>query len=203
MKKFEQAGVSETNKGDVTRLLDEFRDGNRGALDGAFAIVYRELRKLAQQQLRNEKPGHTLVATALVHEAYLKLLGNPPGEWHGRGHFFGLAARAMRQILIDYARRRKAQKRGGTDVETTLPDNHAAGQIDIDELLALDSALDRLQTIDERLRTVVEYRFFCGLDERQIAELLGVSERTIERDWTKARAWLYKELYPEPRKQNG
>ncbi|MGH9628459.1 MAG: sigma-70 family RNA polymerase sigma factor [Bryobacteraceae bacterium] len=197
MENSEQTGVSQKNQGDLTQLLDNFRDGNRGALDEAFAIVYGELRRLAQQHLGNEKPGHTLVATALVHEAYLKLLGNPLHDWHGRAHFFSVASRAMRQILVEYARRRTARKRGGEQHRTTLQDQFPAADMNAEELLALNEGLDRLAGIDDRLRVIVEYRFFGGLTDVEIAELLGVSTRTIERDWVRARAWLYKELYPE------
>jgi RNA polymerase sigma factor (TIGR02999 family) len=188
--------ISQLSEIDLTRLLAEYRDGNGEALDRAFAVVYAELRRLARAQLRNERKGYTLEATGLVHEAYLRLLGNRVEEWHGRAHFFGIAGRAMRQILVERARRRRAQKRGGEQHKTTLDDRHAAPQMNADELLALDAALDRLAVIDERLRQVVELRFFCGLEDQEIASLFGVSGRTVERDWAKARAWLYRELYP-------
>jgi RNA polymerase sigma factor (TIGR02999 family) len=196
MKNATKPAVSQLSGANLTRLLDEYRDGNYEALDGAFALVYAELRKLARGQLRNERLGHTLEATGLVHEAYLRLVGNRFEEWHGRAHFFGIAARAMRQILVEHARKRRAQKRGGEQHRTTLDDRHAASQMDADELLALDTALERLSAVDDRLRQVVELRFFCGLEDREIAALFGVSYRTIERDWAKARAWLYRELYP-------
>ena len=202
MKKSDDSSLSPIYSGDLTRLFDEFRDGNYAALDKAFGVVYGELRKLAQRQLANEKAGHTLAATALVHEAYLKLLGNPVDEWHGRGHFFSVAARAMRQILVEYARRRHAQKRGGEQHRTTLDERLAVADMNVEDLLALDTALNALGQIDERLRTVVEYRFYCGLDDGEIAQILGVSQRTVERDWAKARAWLYRQLYP-PRDQPG
>jgi RNA polymerase sigma factor (TIGR02999 family) len=176
-------------------LLNDSRVGIHGALDRAFDVVYGELRRLAQQQLRNEKAGHTLPATALVHEAYLKLLGNPAADWSGRAQFFGIASRAMRQVLVDHARRRYAKKRGGEQHRTTLEDRHAAQKMSPEELLALDAAMDRLARINDRLRQIVEYKFFCGFEDPEIAGLLGVSQRTVERDWAKARAWLYKEIY--------
>jgi RNA polymerase sigma factor (TIGR02999 family) len=160
-------------------------------------VVYAELRRIAGRQLRQERPGHTLYLTALVHEAYLKLAGQPEGEWKSRAHFYGIAARAMRQILIDYARGRRTGKRGAGAAHTTLSAAKLGFEVRLDELLALNDALDRLEKIDERLRKVVEFRFFGGLSEKEIAELLGVTERTVERDWVKARAWLYNELYPE------
>lgn len=195
MEKITRDAVSPLHADELSRLLDEFRGNQHESTDRVFALVYGELRKLARQQLRHEKAGHTLVATALVHEAFVKLLGNPVNEWHGRGHFFSVAARAMRQILVEYARRRQAQKRGGQQHRTTLDDRYAAAAMDPEELLALDTALERLGELDDRLGKVVEYRFYCGLDDGEIAELLGISQRTVERDWVKARAWLYRELY--------
>ena len=191
------SAVSQLNVNDLTRLLDECRDGNYEALDQAFAVVYAELRKLAYRQLRNERRGHTLEATGLVHEAYLRLVGNPVETWHGRAHFFGVAARAMRQILVEHARKRRARKRGGEQCKTELDDRHAACQMDPDEVLALDGALGRLAGMDRRLAQIVELKFFGGIADREIAAMYGVSERTVERDWAKARAWLYRELYPE------
>jgi RNA polymerase sigma factor (TIGR02999 family) len=201
MKNSEQSDESRLHPGELTQLLESLRDGDRGALDRAFVIVYRELRRLAQGQLRKEHPGHTLAATALVHEAYLKLVGNPAVQWGGRSHFFSIASRAMRQVLVDHARRRHAHKRGGEQHRTTLDDRHVADQMDPEELLALDSAMDRLAAINDRLRQIVEYRFFCGLDDAEIAQLVGVSPRTVERDWAKARAWLYQEIYPSAPKR--
>lgn len=188
-------GVNESTE--VTQLLKAARDGDTGALDRLLPIVYQELRHLARRQLRAERAGHTLQTTGLVHEAYLKLVDQRGVEWQGRAHFLGVAARAMRQVLIDYARRRGAVKRGGGWTRTTLDNERLPVEFPVEELLALNDALDRLNDIDRRLRQVVECRFFCGMTEEEIAEVLDVTPRTVQRDWVKARAWLYKELYPE------
>jgi RNA polymerase sigma factor (TIGR02999 family) len=185
--------------GNVTRLLLEAQSGDRAALNRLLPLVYEELRRVAQRQMRRERPGHTLLTTGLVHEAYLKLVDEAQVEWQSRAHFFGIAARAMRQILVDHARRRGAEKRGGEWRRTTLADKRLGLGVPMEELLALDVALDRLDALDSRLREVVEYRFFAGMSEEEIGEVLGVSTRTVRRDWVKARAWLYKELYPEAR----
>ncbi len=180
----------------VTQLLHGARGGDHGAFDRLLPLIYDELRAIARRQLRREQIGHTLRSTALVHEAYLKLVDQAGVEWRDRAHFFGIAARAMRQVLIDYARRRGAEKRGGDVVRTTLSDQELALDVPLEELLALDDALTRLAEVDERLRQVVEYRFFGGMPEEEIAEVLGVSTRTVQRDWLRARAWLYAKLYP-------
>jgi RNA polymerase sigma factor (TIGR02999 family) len=180
---------------ELTRLLAELRGGNRAALDQAVARLYEELRQVAARQLRRERPGHTLYPTALVHEAYLKLADSPGMAPVDRGHFVAIAARAMRQILVDYARQRSADKRGGDLVRTTL-DGKALGDAPGfgADLLALDGALDRLGALDERARTIVEYRFYVGLTEEETADLLNLSVRTVRREWVKARAWLHAEL---------
>jgi RNA polymerase sigma factor (TIGR02999 family) len=196
MEKATTGEISPLQRSDLSRLLDDLREGKQGSFDRAFEIVYKELRRLAQQQLGSEKPGHTLLPTALVHEAYIKLVGSPAKEWHGRAHFFGVAARAMRQVLVEHARKRLAGKRGGGCERTVLAEWHAVSEMDPEELLALDAALDRLEKVDGRLREVVECRFYLGLDEEEVARLLGVSTRTVERNWRVARAWLYKEIYP-------
>ncbi len=184
--------------GQVTQLLVAVKGGDRGAFDRLLPAVYSELRRLARRQLGRERHGHTMLATDLVHEAYMKLVDQSSVEWQGRAHFFAVAARAMRQVLIDYARKRTAEKRGGDWMRTTLGDRAFASTYSPEQLLALDQALDRLAELDERLPRVVEMRFFAGLKEQEIAEVLGTSERTIQRDWARARAWLYKELYPQP-----
>jgi RNA polymerase sigma factor (TIGR02999 family) len=178
-------------------LLEDFREGDREAFGKLFSVVYQELRRLAQAQLRGERSGDSMVATALVHEVFLRLVGQPASDWSGRERFFGIASRAMRQILIERARRRNARKRGGEQPHTTLSEAKTAVELNLEDLLALDDALDRLEAVDPRLRKVVEYRFFCGLSEQEIAGLLDVSTRSVERDWVAARAWLFRELHPE------
>ena len=191
--------VEKPTPGDVTRLLHAVGDGDTAAFDRLMPLVYDELRRLARYVLRGERAGHTLDTTGLVHEAYLKLAGQAQVDWHGRAHFFSIAARAMRQILVDHARRRQAQKRGGERERVTLSDGDAlALDVDWAELLDLDAALHRLADLDERLHTVVEFRFFGGMTEEEVAGVLDVSKRTVQRDWRKARAWLYRELYDEP-----
>jgi RNA polymerase sigma factor (TIGR02999 family) len=162
-------------------------------LDQLFPELYAELRRAAARLLAGERVGHTLQPTALVHEAWLKLEGAPVA-WRDKAHFVGMAARAMRQVLVDHARRRLAAKRGGGGVELSLA-GVAAPDADRDEMLGLDAALDRLEQVNPRWRQVVEWRFFAGLTEAEIARLLGVTERTAQRDWAHARAWLYRELY--------
>jgi len=173
--------------GDVTRLLSAARDGDADSLDRLFALVYDELRRLAARQLRGRAGADTLGATGLVHEVYLKLSGGAPLRAEARAHFFALAARAMRQVLVDRARERGAGKRGGAWRRTTLGDGPAALALGADELLALEDALARLEP---RQREVVECRLFAGMEESEIAALLGVSDRTVRRDWVKGRAWL-------------
>jgi RNA polymerase sigma factor (TIGR02999 family) len=181
--------------GEVTQLLEAARRGEAGALDRVVPLVYDELRSIAARQLRRERAGHTLHATALVHEAYLKLSGSGTIEAADRGHFMAIAARAMRQVLVDHARRKNAEKRGGGWQQTTLSDGDRPLNFQPDELLALDQAMEEL---DERQRQVVECRFFAGMEEEETAAALGVSARTVRRDWVKARAWLYRSLYPQP-----
>lgn len=180
---------------EVTQLLQRVRAGDADARDRLFPLVYEELRQVARRALRRERPDHTMRPTELVHEAFLKL-GSAEAPWQDRAHFFGVAARAMRQILVDHARRRMAGKRGGGMIMTTLEDVGAEESLPPEEVLALDAALDRLEKQDPRLRALVEYRFFGGLSDKEIAELLQISERTVNRDWAKARAWLHKEVYP-------
>jgi RNA polymerase sigma factor (TIGR02999 family) len=157
-------------------------------------LVYDELHAMARRHMRGERPDHTLQTTALIHEAYLKLASGGAMSATSRAHFLAIAARAMRQVLVDYARRRKATKRGGGVISVTLGDEAGPADTSADDLLALDDALKEL---DPRQRQVIECRFFGGMEEKDIAEVLGVSERTVRRDWVKARAWLYRSLYPE------
>ena len=178
----------------VTQLLQAVRSGDARAVDGLFARVYDELRRLAHQ-VRRGRAGETLCTTALVHEAYVKLLPSEDMSWESRAHFFAVAARAMRQVLVDAARRRVAEKRGGGDAQfVTLGDEAHAPPVRSEELLALDEALHCLAALDERRARVVEYRFFAGLTAEETAKVLGVSVPTVERDWRAARAWLTREL---------
>lgn len=175
-------------------LLQAAREGDEAALDRVLPLIYEELRRLARRKIRAEAQGHTLHATELVHEAYLKLSTDGEVRAENRPHLMAMASRAMRQLLVDHARSRKAKKRGGEWIRTTLSDGPVLRETDPDEILALEAALESL---DERQRQVVECRFFGGMEETEIAEALGVSERTVRRDWVKARAWLYREIYPD------
>ena len=169
-------------------------DGDRPGTDTLFPQVYEELKRIARHHRRGV--GATLCTTELVHEAFFKLAG-PSGEsWEGRAHFFGAASRAMRQVLVDFARRRQATKRGGDVQMVSLSEAGSAIEMELDEILELDAALDRLNALDERLRLIVELRFFGGLPEDEIARALGVSTRTVGRDWLKAKLFLLQELEP-------
>jgi RNA polymerase sigma factor (TIGR02999 family) len=170
--------------------------GDQRAFDQLFPLVYTQLRQAADHALRAERSDHTLQPTALVHEVYLKLIGSTPLPSQDRAQFFGIAARAMRQILVDHARRRMSQKRGsGARAEPLSGLEPSPDAFQADEIIALNDALDRLSALSPRLRTVVELRFFGGLDENEIASQLSVTTRTVQRDWAKARAWLYREVY--------
>jgi RNA polymerase sigma factor (TIGR02999 family) len=182
-----------TGRGDVTVLLQAAREGDREALDRLMPLVYDELRAMARRQMGREREGHTLHATALVHEAWFKLAGGG-FDASDRAHFLAIASRAMRQVLVDHARTRDAKKRGGGWARTTLGDADAAVGFRPDEMIALDDALEELEP---RQRQVVEMRFFAGMEEKEIADVLGVTDRTVRRDWVKARAWLYRRLYPD------
>ena len=174
---------------EVTRLLDALQHGDRAALDRLFPLVYEELRRIAHHHLRDERPGHTLGTTGLVHETYLKLVDQTRTQWRDRGHFFRVASWAMRRILVDYARSYRALRRGGNIQRVPLENDVALNERG-ETLEALDEALDRLAAVDERLSQVVECRYFGGLTTEETAEALGVSARTVERDWIKARGWL-------------
>jgi RNA polymerase sigma factor (TIGR02999 family) len=179
---------------DVTELLHRWRSGDADALDRLLPLVYEELRRVASARLRQEHPGHTLQATALVHEAYLRLLGSRTTTPQNRTHLFAVAARLMREILVDHARRKAARKRGGSATMIALDESVAAPDIAMIDLIALDEALTGLQALDPRLCRVVELRFFAGLNIDETAQALDVSTATVERDWTVARAWLHQRL---------
>lgn len=188
-----------TDSSQVTELLSTLRGGDRDAFDALFPLIYDELHQIAHRLLLRERSDHTFSTTALVHEAYFKLVGQDQVDWQNRAHFCAVAAQAMRRILVDYARRRTAKKRGGAYPHLPLDENRIAIDQQAGLVLALDAALHRLKMLNERLAQVVDLRFFGGLTEKEMAEVLGVSARTVRRDWVKARAWLYKELTPERR----
>jgi RNA polymerase sigma factor (TIGR02999 family) len=180
----------------VTGLLEAFEGGDRDALDQLLPLVYDELRRIAHRELRRERPDHTLSTTEVVHEAYLKLLDQGHVTSGEQVRFLAVAATAVRRALIEHARRRDAVKRGGGQRPLTLDDEIAGAVSDgAGDLLSLDEALTRLADLDERLARVVECRYFGGLTEDETAAALGVTARTVRRDWVKARAWLYRELH--------
>ncbi len=180
---------------DITGLLIAGREGDAEAFDRLMPLVYDALRGIARRQMALERADHTLDTTGLVHEVYLKLVDQTRVEWRDRAHFYAVAAQAMRRILVDYARRHRAAKRGGKlplldDIDVdSIPASTRA-----DRLIALDEALTQLAELNPRLVQVVEYRFFAGLTEEEVAQSLGMTERTVRRDWVKARGWLYREL---------
>jgi RNA polymerase sigma factor (TIGR02999 family) len=179
---------------DLTQLLLAWGDGDREALDKLAPRVYRELKKLAGGYLRRERPGHTLQPTALAHEAFIKLIDQRNVHWRNRAHFFGIAAQAMRRILVDHARARLAGKRGSGDVVVSLDEAIDVSDPRADQLLALDEALKRLAQLDPNRGRVIELRYFGGLTLEETAEVLGVSRTTVIREWRMAKAWLYGEL---------
>jgi RNA polymerase sigma factor (TIGR02999 family) len=181
----------------VTQLLAEASRGDQSAVDALFEKVYAELRRLAREHLRHERPDHTLQATALVHEAYLRLVGGQQVEWQGRAHFFNVAAQVMRHILVDHARRHAAEKRGGGERRLSLDEAVSFAEERDVNLVALDDALKTLSEIDEEQARVVELRFFGGLSIKEIAEVLHVSETTVNRKWSTAKLWLHGQLVPE------
>jgi RNA polymerase sigma-70 factor, ECF subfamily len=191
------AGVPtlEPDKGEITGLLLRFREGDRRAEAELIPLIYDELRRLASRYLNRERGDHTLDPTALVHEAFLRLAGEYQPSWKNRTHFFGVAARLMRQILVDYARRHHSLKRGGACERSTFADELLVYSVEKSaELLALDQVLDRLALQDERQSRIVEMKFFAGLEIDDIATILDVSPRTVKREWTMARAWLHQEM---------
>jgi RNA polymerase sigma factor (TIGR02999 family) len=179
---------------EVTRLLLAWSDGDRAALDQLMPIVYSELRRLARRHLGGERPGHTLQTTALVNEAYLRLVGQRPLQWQNRAHFFAVSAQLMRQILVDYARARHNAKRGGRAVKVELDEAAEVSTERAAEMVALDDALTALAGFDQRKSRIVELRFFGGLSIEETAEVLKVSPGTVMREWTLAKAWLREEI---------
>ena len=182
----------------VTQLLAKARAGDSAALADVFPLIYEELHRLAQQQLRREPDGHTLSPTALVHEAYMRLIDYSRMEWNGRAHFLAVAATAMRRILVDHARGHRSQKRGGDAIKhVPIESVELDTENRADLLLAVDEALVRLKEIDARQAQVVECRFFGGMTEEETAEALGIGLRTAKRDWARAKVWLHREIAGE------
>lgn len=179
---------------DITTQLEAWRAGEASARERLFPLVYDELRRIAHRQLRRERVGHTLDTTALVHEAYLRIAAQTSEEFANRAHFFAVASTAMRRVLVDYARRFRTEKRGAAPRRVSLTDTTLVAEERADTLLAVDDALHELARIDSRLSRVVECRFFAGLTEEETADVLGVTARTVRRDWTKAKGWLHRTL---------
>jgi RNA polymerase sigma factor (TIGR02999 family) len=195
---------AESDEGhEVTDLLDAWSRGDQHAFDVLVTVVYEDLRRIAHNQLAGERADHTLNTEALVHESYLNLAGKPGTGWRNRAQFFAVASRAMRRILVDHARVRRAEKRGGERTRVTWSGDFGACDPDADNLLALNDALERLAERDHQLLKVVECRFFGGLSVAETAEALGRSTRSVERDWTRARAYLYQLLDLGEREPSG
>jgi RNA polymerase sigma factor (TIGR02999 family) len=182
---------------DVTQMLAEWRNGDPGAFDRLMPVIYGELRRLAHNYMKRQPPGHTLQTSALVNEAYLRLAGQREVDWQNRAHFFAIAARIMRSLLIDHLRSRRFAKRGGGARRVSLDEVALISDQRSEELLALDQALTGLSAIDERKARIVELRYFSGLSVEETAEVMGLSAITIKREWLKAKAWLYRELSPD------
>lgn len=181
---------------DVTQILLAWKAGEEGAEDALFPLVYEELRRIARQYLRHEREGHTLQPTALVHEAYLRLVDQTRVDWQNRAQFYGVAATMMRRILVNHARGLATEKRGGAAQRLSLDDTAISIEQGATDLVALDEALGRLAKFDDRKSRVVELLYFGGMENKEAAEVLSVSEKTIQRDWQMAKRWLYRELSP-------
>lgn len=190
--------MSDSNRADdpgkITELLHELREGRSAAFDDLIPLVYEQLRRIAGRRLRKEHGAHTLQTTELVHEAYERLAAHHEVNWDDRSHFFAVAARAMRQVLVEHARRKNAQKRGGSAPHVSIDESTPAVAPSPISVLALDDALERLEMLDARQAKVVEGRFFAGMTIQQTAQMLDVSASTVKRDWQTARAWLAREL---------
>jgi len=186
--------VKEDSKNQLTQLLSDLSGGNKQVVDILMPMVYKEMHQLAHMHLRGERKDHTLNATALVHEAYMKLVDQDKISWQNRAHFFGIASQAMRRILINYANARIAQKRGGNQVLATFVDDKMKRESKPEELIALDEALKKLEQLNERQSKIIEHWFFVGLNHEEIAEILDISVPTVRRDFRLAKAWLSREL---------
>jgi RNA polymerase sigma factor (TIGR02999 family) len=186
--------VQPTSPDQLTQLLVRWRGGDREALDALMPLVYDELRRLAHYYLQRERSDHTLQSTALVHEAYMRMLGQNLPDWQNRAHFFGVAARLMRQILAEYARSHQAAKRGGDACKVTLDEGALVPQKTDVDVIQLDDALQDLAKLDEQQSRIVELRFFAGLSIDDTSEVLGISPATVAREWTTARIWLHREI---------
>jgi len=182
---------------DVTRILNSLEEGDTSAADQLLPLVYEELRRLAAHKMANERPGQTLQATALVHEAWLRLVGNQNQRWSGRAHFFGAAAEAMRRILIESARRKSAQRHGAGQQRVDIEEADIAPPAKDDQLLAVNEALEKFAAIDPMKAELVKLRYFVGMTIPEAADILGISEPTAKRHWAYARAWLYREIAPQ------
>jgi RNA polymerase sigma factor (TIGR02999 family) len=189
-----RAGLTMPSPQNVTEMLRDWRNGDQEALGKLIPVVYDELRHQAARYLRRERPGHTLQTTALIHEAYLRLINQQNIEWQNRAHFYAIAARLMRQILVDHARKRQATKRGGSDIKIPLAEAVVISPGVNADLVALDEALTRLAALDPQQSRIVELRYFSGLSVEETAEVLGVSSRTVKRDWNVAKAWLRQQI---------
>lgn len=186
-----------SNREDITSLLREYQSGNKTVLDELFPLVYDELRKLAAIRLNGERKDHTLQPTALVHEAYLRLVGQHSTDWHNRAHFFGLAAEMMRRILVNHAVKNNAEKRFGNQTKLALDDAISLAQEREVNLVMLDEALNKLAEFDPQQAKIIELRFFAGLTIEEVAEIIGVSDSTVKREWRVAKAWLHQQLKAE------
>lgn len=189
--------MSQTSSQELTQMLIQLSEGNAQVVDDILPLIYNELRSLASNYLRRERSDHTLQPTALVHEAYIKLIDQTQVKWQNRAHFFGIAANIMRRILVDYARKHHAEKRGGDAEKLPLEEEIMIVSVGKSaELLALDEALENLAKVDPQKSKIVELRYFGGLSVEETAEVLGVSEITVKRHWRMAKAWLYGQLAP-------
>ncbi len=190
--------MSQPTPSDVTRLLADAQAGHPEAMERLLPVVYDELRGLARRQRFRHRPYETLNTTALVHEAFLKLAGRDGASWENRLHFYRIASRAMRDILVDYARRQRAGKRGGGQVDASLDEVEEISGVDSEEVLGVADALERLESLDPRQGKIVELRYFVGLTVPETAEVLGISPATVKREWATARAWLQREIDRSP-----